>query len=104
VLVLDSRPLELIGPADREAFEATDRACALLDWRYAVWGRLDGVVVANQKWLAGYRHPRCFDEQVAAPAAGGVRAAAAVDGRRGARRWRRWARCRCSITCCGSGC
>ena len=66
VLVLDSRPQELIGERDREAFEATGRACAVLGWRHAVWDRLDGVVVANQKWLAGYRHPRCFDELVAA--------------------------------------
>jgi hypothetical protein len=27
---------------------------------------LMGVVVANQRWLAGYRHPRCFDEHIAA--------------------------------------
>lgn len=65
VLVLDSRPLTLIAATDRAAFDAMDRACALLDWRYAVWDRLDGVVVANQKWLAGYRHPRCFNAQVA---------------------------------------
>ncbi|MGH3722062.1 MAG: TnsA-like heteromeric transposase endonuclease subunit [Pseudonocardiaceae bacterium] len=65
VLVLDSRPWELIEPVDREAFTAIDRACGLLGWRYAVWDRLDGVVVANQRWLAGYRHPRCFDERVA---------------------------------------
>lgn len=66
MLVLDSRPLELIGDTDREAFEVTGRACAELGWRYAVWDRLDGVLVANQKWLAGYRHPRCFDAAVAA--------------------------------------
>jgi hypothetical protein len=65
VLVLDSRPLELIAEEDRAAFDATDRACALLGWRYAVWDRLDGVVVANQKWLSGYRHPRCYVEPVA---------------------------------------
>lgn len=66
VLVLDSRPLELVEDVDREAFGVTDRACALLAWRYAVWDRLDPVLVANQRWLAGYRHPRCFDGQVAA--------------------------------------
>ncbi len=27
---------------------------------------MDAVVVANQRWLAGYRHPRCFDEAIAA--------------------------------------
>lgn len=65
VLVLDSRPLELIEDVDREAFAITDQACGLLGWRYAVWDRLDPVLVANQRWLAGYRHPRCFDAQVA---------------------------------------
>jgi hypothetical protein len=66
VMVLDSRPAQLIGERDREAFAATGRACAALSWRYAVWDRLDGVFVANQRWLAGYRHPRCFDEHIAA--------------------------------------
>lgn len=65
VLVLDSRPLELIEDTDRVVFEATGRACAALGWRYAVWDRLQGVVVANQRWLAGYRHPRCYSEPVA---------------------------------------
>jgi len=64
VLVLDSRPLELIAETDRAAFEATDRACVLLNWRYAVWDRMDGV--ANQKWLAAHRHPRCYNDPVAA--------------------------------------
>ncbi|MEU0480965.1 TnsA-like heteromeric transposase endonuclease subunit [Streptosporangium sp. NPDC006013] len=66
VLVLDSRPLDRIGESDREAFQATQQACDLLGWRYAVWGTMNGVVVANQRWLAGYRHPRCMDEAVAA--------------------------------------
>jgi hypothetical protein len=65
VLVLDSRPLERIGARDREAFEITERACDLLGWRYAVWGCMDEVLVANQRWLAGYRHPRCFDAVMA---------------------------------------
>ncbi|MCN0179242.1 TnsA-like heteromeric transposase endonuclease subunit [Salinispora arenicola] len=65
VLVLDSRPLELIEQDDRLVFDISDQACALLGWRYAVWDRLDGVLVANQRWLAGYRHPRCFDAEVA---------------------------------------
>ncbi|WP_440102850.1 TnsA-like heteromeric transposase endonuclease subunit [Streptosporangium sp. H16] len=38
VLVLDSRPLDRIGESDREAFQATQQACDLLGWRYAVWG------------------------------------------------------------------
>lgn len=63
--MLDSRPLELVADTDRAAFDVTDRACAVLGWRYAVWDRLEGVVVANQRWLAGYRHPRCYSEAVA---------------------------------------
>ena len=65
-MVLDSRSAQLVGEREREAFAVTGRACAALGWRYAVWDRLDGVVVANQRWLAGYRHPRCFDEHIAA--------------------------------------
>lgn len=51
--MLDSRSGELIGERDREAFAAAGRACTALSWRYAVWDRLDGVVIANQRWLAG---------------------------------------------------
>jgi hypothetical protein len=65
VLVVDSRPLELIAGEDRAAMEAADRACALVGWRYAVWGRMDRVVAANQRWLAAYRHPRCAEERAA---------------------------------------
>ena len=66
VMVLDSRPVQLIGEHDREAFAVTGRACTVVGWRYAVGDRLNGVVVASQRWLAGYRHPRCFDEHVGA--------------------------------------
>jgi hypothetical protein len=65
VLVLDSRPLELIEDRDREAFEVTGRACGELGWRYAVWDRLEGPMAANQRWLAGYRHPRCMNAGIA---------------------------------------
>ncbi|MGP3913882.1 TnsA-like heteromeric transposase endonuclease subunit [Nonomuraea sp. 10N515B] len=66
VLMLDSRPLDRIAQRDQEAFDAAEAACGQLGWRYAVWGQMDGVLVANQRWLAGYRHPRCFDEALAA--------------------------------------
>jgi hypothetical protein len=69
VLVVDSRPLDRIGERDSQAFAAAGRACGLLGWRYAVWGAADPVVAANRRWLAGYRHPRCYDEVVA----GGLR-------------------------------
>lgn len=65
-LVVGSRPLDRIGERDREAFAAAGAACARLGWRYAVQGSTDPVAVANLRWLAGYRHPRCHDEAVAA--------------------------------------
>jgi hypothetical protein len=65
-LVVDSRPLDLIEERDAEAFAVTQRACDLLGWRYVVWGSVGGVVAANHRWLAGYRHPRCFEPVVAA--------------------------------------
>jgi hypothetical protein len=64
-VVVDSRPLDRIGERDREAFAAAEMACELLGWRHVVWGSMDGVVVANQRWLAGYRHPRCLEETTA---------------------------------------
>lgn len=64
-LVLDSRPLELIKDRDREAVDATGRACGELGWGYAVWDRLEGPLVANQRWIAGYRHPRCMNAEIA---------------------------------------
>jgi hypothetical protein len=47
VLVLDSRPLELIEDRDREAFDMTGRACGELGWRYAVWDLDDRVIFAG---------------------------------------------------------
>lgn len=64
-LVVDSRPLDLIKERDAEGFAATGEACRLLGWRYAVWGDADPVGSANLRWLAGYRHPRCYDRVVA---------------------------------------
>lgn len=65
MVVLDSRPLHLARERDRVAFTVTGRACAGVGWGYAVWDRMDTTIVANQRWLAGYRHPRCLDEVVA---------------------------------------
>ena len=60
-LVIDSRPRDVAGDDDRQAFAATRRACEMLGWTYAVCGEMDPVVAANQRWIAGYRHPRCRD-------------------------------------------
>jgi hypothetical protein len=65
VLVVDSRPLDRIEDRDEEAFAATQRACDLLGWRYAVWGSIGAVLAANHRWVAGYRHPRNFEPVMA---------------------------------------
>ena len=62
-LVVDVRPDRLIAARDAEAFAATARACATVGWRYRRVGQLDPVRAANVRWLAGYRHPRCFDQR-----------------------------------------
>nr|WP_223243298.1 TnsA-like heteromeric transposase endonuclease subunit [Streptomyces sp. CBMA123] len=57
-LVVDCRPLDRIKPRDGEAFAATERACREIGWSYQVAGVVEPVVLANIRWLAGYRHPR----------------------------------------------
>ncbi|WP_214367032.1 TnsA-like heteromeric transposase endonuclease subunit [Pseudonocardia sp. H11422] len=65
-LVLDCRPAERIKEKDRVAFEATGAACAMLGWRYEVVDAPPATLLANARWLAGYRHPRHDLPEVAA--------------------------------------
>ncbi|MFJ8307704.1 MULTISPECIES: TnsA-like heteromeric transposase endonuclease subunit [unclassified Streptomyces] len=65
VLLVDSRPEDRRPARDMAKFKATERACDEVGWRYALWGELDQVVSANLRWLAGYRHPRCFRAEAA---------------------------------------
>jgi hypothetical protein len=58
-IVVDVRPDDRIEPADAEAFAVTEHACAAVGWSYRRVGELGAVVTANLRWLAGYRHPRC---------------------------------------------
>jgi hypothetical protein len=57
-LVVDCRPLDRVKPRDAEAFEATERACQEIGWKFRLVGAPDAVQLANVRWLAGYRHPR----------------------------------------------
>ncbi|PZG43681.1 hypothetical protein C1I98_18180 [Spongiactinospora gelatinilytica] len=61
-MVIDVRPDGRIGPDDAEAFAATAAACESAGWGYRRVGELDQVLVANVRWLAGYRHPHCGDD------------------------------------------
>jgi hypothetical protein len=65
-LVMDVRADDQIPAADAEAFEVTARACASVGWAFRRVGNPEPVLAANVRWLAGYRHPRCSDTEVAA--------------------------------------
>ncbi|MGE2818043.1 TnsA-like heteromeric transposase endonuclease subunit [Mycobacterium heidelbergense] len=64
-VVVDCRPVEWRRVGDLAKFEATAHLCARLGWEYRVVGGIEPVLAANVRWLAGYRHPRHHDPQVA---------------------------------------
>jgi hypothetical protein len=64
-LVVDVRADDRIEAKDAEAFAATERACAEVGWAFRRVGTVAPVFGANVRWLAGYRHPRCYRSQVA---------------------------------------
>ena len=66
-VVVDVRADDRIGPRDAAAFEATARACDLAGWQFRRVGAVGPVLLANVRWLAGYRHPR-HGVRVALPA------------------------------------
>jgi hypothetical protein len=57
-LVVDVCPDDRIEPDDAEAFTATVRVYELAGWSFHRVGAIDPVLLADVKWLAGYRHPR----------------------------------------------
>ncbi|WP_426985774.1 TnsA-like heteromeric transposase endonuclease subunit [Pseudarthrobacter sp. Y6] len=64
-VVLDVRPDTRVKPADQDVFQATEGLCTGVGWSYQRLGALPSVYLANLRWLAGYRHPRCSREPVA---------------------------------------
>jgi hypothetical protein len=58
-VVIDVRADDRIEAADAEAFAATETACIEAGWAFRRVGELAPVFVANVRWLARYRHPRC---------------------------------------------
>lgn len=65
-VVIDVRPDDRIGPRDAEAFAATERACLGVGWVFRRTAGPGVVIVANVRWLAGYRHRRCCRGDIAA--------------------------------------
>lgn len=64
--MLDVRPADRIKPRDQVAFDATREACEALGWHYEVAGTPPASLLANVRWLAGYRHPRHHLPDIAA--------------------------------------
>lgn len=67
-VVIDVRPASRIRPRDAAAFDVTARACAGIGWDYRLVHEPEPVRMANIRWLAGYRHPRCLRPGMAAAA------------------------------------
>jgi hypothetical protein len=65
-VVIDVRPDQRIGDQDAVVFAATARLCAQVGWEYQRVGELGAVRAANLRWLAGYRHPRFAQPELAA--------------------------------------
>lgn len=59
-VVIDVRPEDRIRDEDVEVFAFTERACAGVAWGYRRVGAGDPVLLANVRWLSGYRHRRCL--------------------------------------------
>ncbi|WP_433208557.1 TnsA-like heteromeric transposase endonuclease subunit [Nocardia sp. CA-107356] len=59
-VVIDVRADDRIEDSDAEAFAATAAACESVGWGYRRVGTPEAVLVANVRWLAGYRHARCL--------------------------------------------
>jgi len=67
-VVIDVRPADRVPPKDAAVFATTGRACAQVGWEYRLVHEPDSVLMANVRWLAGYRHPRCLRQAVATAA------------------------------------
>jgi hypothetical protein len=64
-VVIDVRADQRIGDQDAAVFAATARWCAQVGWDYQRVGELGPVHAANLRWLAGYRHPRFAQPELA---------------------------------------
>jgi hypothetical protein len=63
--VVEVRADDSIGPADAEALAAVERACRDVGWVFRRTVGPDATLAANVRWLAGYRHTRCFQSAIA---------------------------------------
>lgn len=67
VLVVDVKPSDwLDDPKVTAQFAWTRRLCADIGWDFEVWSGSDPTVIANLRFLAGFRRPALIDEVVCA--------------------------------------
>lgn len=64
-VVVDVRPKDLVDEDAAEVFAFTARVCKAVGWQFRHVGDLDQPYRVNLRWLARYRHRRCFRELVA---------------------------------------
>lgn len=64
-LVVDVREDRKVKERDAVAFAAMERACVSVGWGFRRVGAPNPVLLANVKWLAGYRRPICMQRDVA---------------------------------------
>jgi hypothetical protein len=65
-VVVDVRPAMLVDEDAMQVFEVTKAAASAVGWQFRLIGELPPVQAANLRWLAGYRHGRCYQPEVAA--------------------------------------
>ncbi|MGF1431901.1 TnsA-like heteromeric transposase endonuclease subunit [Kitasatospora sp. LaBMicrA B282] len=63
-VVVDVRADDRIEQRDAEAFAMTRLACEMAGWRFDRVGEPEAVLLANVRWLARYRHPRCLRREI----------------------------------------
>lgn len=61
--VIDVKADDSVEPTDAEAF--AERACREVGWVFRRTAGPDAMLAANVRWLAGYRHTRCFRSDIA---------------------------------------
>jgi hypothetical protein len=65
-VVVDVRPDDQVDAAAAEVFAVTAEACLEAGWEFRRTAGPAAVLTANVRWLAGYRHPRCYQAAIAA--------------------------------------
>lgn len=66
VTVVDVKPAHrLADPAVRAVFEWTDRLATVRGWAFEVWSGAEAALLANVRFLAGYRRPAVVERELA---------------------------------------